>query len=449
MKKFFIVLSGVLILGSICFAKENSNNIQQYKGFEFNNDFQSGYDVNGQWAGGTETMSLVSHQGKLFAGMGYWNDTDPGKDPVPGAQVLIKDSYNSKWKVDVAFGAQYQRVEAMKSVTFYTDYRGVKLREPISLLVASPNEIGKKWGGNKFVVYIRNDKTGKWIYKEVTDKATAARSFGSYTDSKSGISFIFAGTTNGMIFRGAYDPDSPDLIKWDKVPEHRGTGRVMGFAKSGAFYAACGLRNKAENSGGLFKRIDGDQPQWVQIYRWDYTEKVTKNGDETKIMRGLTPFTEDNGVNILIGTRAFPGVIEVIENDKLRTELEIKKYFAEVFGVKKYLGPSLSAYNSIEFFNDPISGKTTGLIGAWIRNPLKKYSGAYFLVRFSGGSYQYGYVPNLSDNGKELRAIRTICNSPFPEEKDTVLYFGGFDGFGGPHHDTGWIYKAKIKNKRM
>ncbi|MBF0546051.1 MAG: hypothetical protein HQM08_16525 [Candidatus Riflebacteria bacterium] len=444
--KILSALLCIVIFGAVCLAKETStNNFSQYTGLDFCNDFQCGYDENKQWAGGTETMAMVSHQGKLFASMGYWNDTSPGNDPVPGAQVLVKDSCYSRWKVDVTFGNQYRRVDAMKSVTFSTDYRGVKLMKPVSLLVASPTEIGKRWGGNHFIVYIRNDQTGKWIFKEVSDKATAARSFGSYTDSKSGISYIFAGTTNGMIFKGAYDSDSPDLIKWDIAPELSGTGRVMCFAKSGSLYAACGLRNEEKNSGGLFRRIDGNEPKWTQIYRWDYFEKVTKNGDETKIMRGLTSVIEEDGTNLLIGTRAFPGVIEVIKNDEVKTELDIRKYFTDVFGVEKYSGPALSAYNSVELFNDPSSGKTVGLIGAWVRSPSKNDLGAYFLVRFPGGKYQFGYVPKLTNNGKKLRGIRTICNSPFPEEKDKVLYFGGFDGFGGPHHNTAWIYKATIK----
>jgi hypothetical protein len=43
-----------------------------------------------------------------------------------------------------------------------------------------------------------------------------------------------------------------------------------------------------------------------------------------------------------------------------------------------------------------------------------------------------------------LRSARTVCVSPFPEDKGRVLYFGGFDAAQGPHRDSAWIYKGTL-----
>jgi hypothetical protein len=49
------------------------------------------------------------------------------------------------------------------------------------------------------------------------------------------------------------------------------------------------------------------------------------------------------------------------------------------------------------------------------------------------------------------RVFVTACPSPFPEEKDHVLYFGGFDGgdlgTGMRHHNTAVMYKGSLKDK--
>jgi hypothetical protein len=36
-------------------------------------------DANGQFMGGTETVRLIGHGGRLYAGIGFWNDA-PGGD---------------------------------------------------------------------------------------------------------------------------------------------------------------------------------------------------------------------------------------------------------------------------------------------------------------------------------------------------------------------------------
>jgi hypothetical protein len=73
---------------------------------------------------------------------------------------------------------------------------------------------------------------------------------------------------------------------------------------------------------------------------------------------------------------------------------------------------------------------------------------AWYLVRHSDGRYGTGQVfdPAVVPSAVGgLRSARTVCVSPFPEDKGRVLYFGGFDAAQGPHRDTAWIYKGVLK----
>jgi hypothetical protein len=71
----------------------------------FSKDYDAGTkDANGQFMTGTETMRLLQHQGRLFAGLDAWMDTPSngprpgGKPPWTGPQVLVKESAAAAWK---------------------------------------------------------------------------------------------------------------------------------------------------------------------------------------------------------------------------------------------------------------------------------------------------------------------------------------------------------------
>ena len=75
---------------------------------------------------------------------------------------------------------------------------------------------------------------------------------------------------------------------------------------------------------------------------------------------------------------------------------------------------------------------------------------AWYLVRHADGRYGTGQVfdPAVVPTAVGgLRSARTVCVSPFPEDKGRVLYFGGFDAAQGPHRDTAWIYRGTLKEK--
>ena len=51
--------------------------------------------------GGTEARCLVAMDHKLYAGIGYWMDSEHGNPRLPGAQILRLDSPGTDWKVDL------------------------------------------------------------------------------------------------------------------------------------------------------------------------------------------------------------------------------------------------------------------------------------------------------------------------------------------------------------
>jgi len=72
---------------------------------------------------------------------------------------------------------------------------------------------------------------------------------------------------------------------------------------------------------------------------------------------------------------------------------------------------------------------------------------AWYLVRHPAGTYTVHEIPYIFDfrgSPKTLPGIRTIRVSPFAEDKDQAIYFGGFDCVSQTSHNTAWIYSADI-----
>ena len=438
-----------------------------FPGLQFAQDYVPGTkDPNGQWMGGTETMRLLAYGGKLYASLGYWTDVPYGQakgdEPWTGAQVLVKEAAEGPWRVEVGFGPAYLRTEMLASVTLTTDARGTALGKPVQMLLAGPSDFtpgGPRWA----TVWSRDDQTGQWTKSQVAREPRQAgvRALGSHVDKATRIHHLFAGVSQGEIYRGAYDPETPGRLRWDAKPELTGTGRIMCFAEcNGELYAAAGLEERASDkslAGGLYRRADGPQPKWELVYQWPYTPQV--KGDEANIMRGLTAVPDPKGgaQQVLAGTRAHPGVVELIDplkNYAVTKELDIKACFATAWGLAEYRGPALSAYNRFVPFSHPDAGEQVWFISLWVNHPERRqppHNGAHFLVRHRDGTYEYGTVYDPAHPlppGKSLRATRTIEVSPFPEDHGRVLYFGGYDCAGQDSHNTAWIYKATLSPPR-
>jgi hypothetical protein len=424
-----------------------------FTGLSFSRDCEPGTkDANGQFLGGTETMRFLCHKGRLFASTGCWMDLpygprEEGKPAWTGPQVLVKESAAAAWRVDVSF-PKAVRVDAMISATFVTDGTGKKLDPPANLLVASPSSENTS-------TWTRDDASGKWTENLAVEGLLGGlRSFHTHLDAKTGRQYLFGGSTKGHIFRAECDPAAPGKLRWHKDPELSGTGRMMCMAEAdGVLYAAGGIKDETPLSGGLFRRVDGEQPRWELLWRWPHL--IKEKGDETEILRGLTAITDPagGGHQVLLGTCNYPGVVYRIDprrNFAVTTELDIRAYFAKAFGVGELRGPCLSAYNNFLPATDPDTGEKVHLLGLWINHPdgraTENGASAWYLVRHADGTYAHGCVfdskhpkPNAP---RGLLATRTIEVSPFPEDKGRVLYFGGFDCAHIESRDTAWIYKG-------
>jgi hypothetical protein len=356
-------------------------------------------DPQGRYLGATETMCFVVHRGALFATTGLWMDKPYGKpkhgDPWTGPSVLRKESATGPWVVDVSF-ANAVRIGALIDATVTRSSDGRKLPKPVNLLLAAPA------GLDGSCIWTR-EATGRWTQSPSASRYRGGfRSLALHADSKTQREYLFGGTTRGAIFRAAYDPATSGGFRWSATPELEGVGRVMALAVANErLYAACGIESDASDSGGLFVRLDGAEPTWELIWRWPYRPR--KRGDESEILRGLTPIPAPDGQGeVMLGYATYPGVVYRIDprgaEVKVVTEINVREYFAERFGRRAYVGPALGAYNNMTPYVHPDTGEELLLIGLWIREPVgrREARGAYYLVRRADGSYGHGYLPPVA-----------------------------------------------------
>jgi hypothetical protein len=206
-------------------------------------------------------------------------------------------------------------------------------------------------------------------------------------------------------------------------------------------------------NGGLFRRVDGPKPSWEWIGEWGH--RIQSRG--VAWIRGLTaiPDPQRPGKELLLCSREVDGVIEVINpqrNHEARVEFDLRKHFGGLVGARDgQLFTTLFAYNEMTPAVHPDTGERVLLIAGGIMPGLQgadaRAKGAWYLVRHSGGRYGTGQVfdPAVVPHAVGgLRGARTVCVSPFPEDKGRVFYFGGFDAAQGPHRDTAWIYRALL-----
>ena len=352
-------------------------------------------DENGQWLSGTETMRILRHNDQLFASTGLWTDLPyrQAKDgrPWTGPQILRKDTASSAWQVDQSF-PQSVRIDGLYSALFETDATGSRLTPAVSMLVAS--------GSNWPCIMTRNDQTGQWTLTPGPENdRVGIRSFCTHLDRSTDTQSLFGGGhTKGAIYRAVYDVNAPGRLRWLPEAELSGTGRVMAMTEAdGVLYAACGIKDDSPYSGGLFRRIDGENPRWELVLRWPY-KIVADETDERTLMRGLTVVPDPLGgeKSVILGTCHDPGVIYRIDPNRdfeLSVELDVRAYFTRVFNIPELKGPCLSAYNDMLEIIDPDTGEIVHLIGFWINAPASASTemreSAWYLIRDKNGNYRH------------------------------------------------------------
>jgi len=413
-------------------------------------------DCNGKLMTGTECNYIVAHGGRMYAAVSLWNHDKAAPNPGPG--VLVKKSAAAPWEVDVQFHPRNVRVPVLASLTFATDVAGKRLEPPVRLLMSGSGSFEHP---GQLTVQVRDDARGTWMPSFVASsqgvRSFEVRHLFVHRDRVTGVDRVIAALTSGSVFSGGYDPAAPGLIRWSARPELTDRqGRIMSVGEAnGVAYLAVDITPNAPKNGGLFRRVDGPEPRWEWIGEWG--QRVQHRG--VAWIRGLTAISdpEHPSNELILCSRETDGVIEIINpqrNHERRVEFDIRKHFGGLVGAQDgQRFTTLFAYNEMTPAVHPDTGARVLLIAGGIMPGLTgndaRAKCAWYLVRHADGPYGTGQIfdPAVVPTAVGgLRSARTVCISPFPEDKGRVLYFGGFDAAQGPHRDTAWIYKGTLTN---
>jgi hypothetical protein len=218
--------------------------------------------------GGTEMRALAIFDHKLFAGVGYWMDTEKDNPALPGAQVLRLDAAEAQWQVDVEFAERdpwrvklrkYMAVSTLVPVSFTIDDEGRALDPPAELLLAGT--FSRNVGLD---VFSRTTGSPHWSYTPIASEKiffeSHIRAFAVHRDRKTGAEMVFAGAPN-TIFAGHYNRQKQSIV-WNPEPDW--VGEVRGSARSRVMsLTECNDKIYATQNNAIFERTDGDAPTWL------------------------------------------------------------------------------------------------------------------------------------------------------------------------------------------
>lgn len=404
-------------------------------------------DRNGQFMGGVELMRLATHRGHLYAALGYATDRR-GDDPSPGAQILVKGGPNEPWEVDRNF-PRASRVNALEPATFTTDHAGQPLAKPVTLLVADAASFALSREPRALVCLVRNDKTGRWEESPISPRAPRAyvRAFGCHRDRETGIDFIFAGTGAGEIYAGVYEPTAPGQIRWNPKPEYVNPAFTEEAAKFKRVSAFCEANGDAfcSVSPRLVRRVDGKEPRWQEVFRWEVAENKYGAG-----LRGITAIpARDGNHEVIIGSRERPGkILRIDPKDDFRAEVELdsRAFLQEKWGVRQ-IGGGLTAYNRFVPGTHPHTGEPIHWVTIAAMKPGDT-NAAWLLIRNADTTYEIVRVfdPALEEHPR-LLSTRTVEIAPW---NDRNIYTGGYDLWGNnqQNHNTAWIFQGTLSERK-
>jgi len=413
-------------------------------------------DDSGNFLGGSELINLVGFKGKLYAGIGYWMDQPDffadHIDPTSAAQVLVLDSKGGKWRQEVVFDDKdttgkfkYVRLSSMKNITFHEYDDAGKMTKPLTeMLVASLD-------GNKGALFAQVD-SGGWRNLNIP-ASSPVRSFAVHFNPYTKTEKLYIGsgrltTSNGAIFSGTYDPDSPNqMIRWNTKPEFSGfPNRVMSFeeCEGKLFFAA----------KPKIYRLDDKSGNWEVLYSYPLTHSF----DKTKYVSGFRALTcvpdsdHPNKKILLSGFEGTEGDIIRIDpqTSAAQVELNSRKFLSEKWDSK--IPPTtdiIVGYSNLPYLES--SGEGAYLFGLLARNPNKDdINSAWFLSRNgSHHTYKLHRVNPIKwtniKSDQRLFSVRAIAISPFPEDQGKVIFLGGYDGHFKSVHNTAWLYRVGIE----
>jgi hypothetical protein len=429
-------------------------------------------DADGGLMEGTEVRALVPFNGSLYAGIGYWEDTQgfasttPNPN-LPGAQVLRLDAPDADWQIELeiddlgdAGKFDVYAIAALEAVTVTTDSTGAPLPAPgVAVLAATT------WTYSPGLhIYTRTASNPAWSKSTVgvSTGTNEGRAFASHTDAVTGVSGIFFGSDYG-IYRGTYDSATRTVV-WPDAPEAWGTApdggsetppldagwRVMAFAD-------CGGRIYASVGPSIYQRQDGPSPTWTTVFTYPFVNPTQKFLSGTGGLRGLYCF-ENGGSPVLMTAVEGPkaSILRIDPSHGFQSTVD-----EDVVGLLDQklqfdVGGCLLAYNHFTPVTDPATNERALLIG--FETSLKPstpagtpifdagngefLATAHYMVRHADGGYDVLTVPDPLPT--PLVSVRTMAVSPFSADEGGVVYAGGFDCNGTPVHDTAWAMKAPV-----
>ncbi|HCQ39016.1 MAG TPA: hypothetical protein DIV39_07655 [Verrucomicrobiales bacterium] len=423
-------------------------------------------DQSGAYAGGSEIMHLVAHQGKMYAANGYWVDARwviPPEGQRQSAQVLRLDKAAGEWQVDLdtgksnGMGLEYMKGNVLKSVTFTRNKDGGLLANPHKLLVMAAGANFEK--GGAVSVWVRDDEKGAWIHTLVRHGSSAGgirwvpRDMEVHRDQVSGEERLFLSLGNPGIISGIYDESLPGKIRWERHLEHP-------FLSEGSFRTrplGIARANKAlffSEGGAIYQRIDGEPAHYRVILDLHEDTDTDVGG-----IRGLSAVRNPrgDGESLLFlwapGARSASQVKRLDPDGKggftMHDEANIMKLMSEKLGVE--VTYTLGAHNMMYPVADPETGEIVHIIGfqgnirgknelRWKGSAL--YGGAMYAVRRGDLSYALHEINNEYKSGKPiLVSPRAFCLSPF---SDRAMYVGGHDASRKISDDMAWIFEAPL-----
>ena len=441
---------------------------QSADGLAWERSFEAGYvDDHGAYAGGSEIMHIVSHQGKLFAANGYWVDAKwviPPDGEKQSAQVLRLDEAGGTWQVDLDLGRSnddlplmYMKGNILKSLTFTRDAGGHLLPNPVQRLVMVAGANFER--GGAVSAWVRNDESSVWTHTLVRHGSNASgvrwvpRDMEVYQDKVTGQELLLLSLGNPGIISGVYDAEVPGEIRWSRHLEYP-------FPEAGTF--AVRPLGMVEANGALFisegsaiyRRLDGKHPTYEQVYDL-YEDADTDIGG----IRGLSVIPNPMGKGqslIFLWAPAVGSQSEIMRMDpdgrggyKVVKEVSLAERMQERLGVE--VPYTLGAHNMMYPMVSPETGETVHLIGfqgnirgkhelRWSGCAL--YAGAQYAVRGKDQQYTILEVNNTYTAGKTpLITPRAFCLSPFGDHR---VYMGGHDASRHLSDNMAWIFSAPI-----
>ncbi len=418
-------------------------------------------DPAGQRIGGTETTALVAHAGKLFAATGSRGDsTALHPQTFAGVQILVKDSAATPWRLDTSgaltdlFG-DHLTADVLTELTFTRS--GSTPVTPVKHLVAGLRDPGTGPGSHLASARLR-EASNDWRHSTVAITPLAAdpvhvMSFAVHRDGAA--EYVFAGLSNGEIYRGIYDPNDPERLVWEATADLAQNpaaklGPVTGLVEAnGVLFAACGIRQDTAAgavAGGLYARNDLND-SWVKVYEWPVPLPVYDTPESQRTMNSLTAVPDPRGCphEVLLAARSWPGVVELIDPARadlvnigplapVSAELDVRDFFARLWQDDSVRAESVTVgYTPFTPAIDPVTGERVDLLGVW----FSSRPGTWFLIRHLDGTWEAADIP-----GAGLRAARCFAVSPFAADRGAVLYAGGYDAGAEAAHDTAWVYRG-------